>query len=232
MTITDRIQSLEPGARVRLYELDARAIGADLLLFHGHAQAGPIFWQGQEYSPWPIVAEGFARTTQQQPTPTLRVSNIDGTISSLCILFGDLLDAKLTRRSTLAEYLDAANFPGGNPAADPDEQFQDEIWYIERKVSEDAESVVFELRSPADFGDAQLPSEQVVADMCNWIQRGGYRGPYCGYSGPPVADGDDNPTSDPALDSCSGLVRGCKLRFGQNNPLPYGGFPGAGRLRT
>lgn len=41
-----------------------------------------------------------------------------------------------------------------------------------------------------------------------------------------------NPVSDPARDVCAGLVRSCKKRFGETNPLPYGGFPAAGLLRT
>jgi lambda family phage minor tail protein L len=48
---------------------------------------------------------------------------------------------------------------------------------------------------------------------------------YCGYNGPAVADSDDVATDDPARDQCGGRVRSCKLRFGQDKPLPYGGFP-------
>lgn len=231
MSIAADIQQLEPGARVRLYELDARDQGADQLFFHGHSGQGRIWWQGIEYSPWPIVAEGFARSTQQQASPTLRVSNIDGSISALCILFGDLVGAKITRRMTLAQYLDAANFPGGNPTADPDEHFPDEIWHIDRKAGENSEAVQFELASPVDFGEAQLPNRQVVTS-CGWLIRGGYRGPYCGYAGPPVADINDQPTSDPSLDRCAGRVVSCKRRYGDAAELPHGGFPGAGMVRT
>jgi len=45
-------------------------------------------------------------------------------------------------------------------------------------------------------------------------------------------DSDDVATDDPARDQCGGRVRSCKLRFGQDKPLPYGGFPAAGLLRS
>ena len=59
MPITADIQTLEPGAWVELFELDATSLGAELYRFHGYPQQSSIFWQGLEYSPWPIQAEGF-----------------------------------------------------------------------------------------------------------------------------------------------------------------------------
>lgn len=232
MSLLADIQTLEPGARVRLFELDATVLGADSLLFHPHLQTNPIVWQGQVYDPWPVEATGFERTSDQPPTPRLRVGNINGSITALCLLFDDLVGARLILRRTLVQYLDAVNFSGGNSRADPNEHFPDEIWFIERKVSEDDEVVEFELATAADLNGEQLPGRQIIAGTCGWIVRGGYRGSYCGYNGPPVADINDNPTSDPSQDVCGGKVRSCKLRFGVNEPLPYGGFPAAGLLRT
>ena len=37
---------------------------------------------------------------------------------------------------------------------------------------------------------------------------------------------------DPAQDQCSGMLNtGCFPRFGKNNPIPFGGFPGTSLLR-
>lgn len=226
------IQTLEPGARITVFELDARGIGANQLFFHAHLQSGPIIWQGQDYGAWPIEATGFERTSDQPPNPRLRVGNIDGSITAMCLMFDDLVGAKLIRRQTLRQYLDATNFTDGNPEADPDEHFPDEIWFIERKVREDREVVEFELATAIDLNDVRLPRRQIIAGVCSWVTIGGYRGPYCGYSGPPVADINDVPTSDPSRDQCGGRLGSCKLRFGQNDPLPYGGFPAAGLLRS
>ena len=230
--ITADAQQLEPGGRVTVYELDCTSFGADQLFFHQHLQSGVIWWQGQEYGAWPIEASGFERTSDQPPSPRLKVGNVDGRIGALCLLFDDLVGARIIRRQTLVKYLDAANFADGNPTADPNEHFQDDIWFIERKASEDFETVEFELTTAIDLNGEQLPGRQIVAGNCGWIIRGGYRGPYCGYNGPAVADADDNPTDDPSRDQCGGRLKSCKLRFGENNPLPYGGFPAAGLLRT
>lgn len=227
--ITADIQGLEPGARVELFELDATAIaGGELLRFHGYQQAGSIWWQGMEYSPWPIQAEGFAKTSEgQQPTPKLAVGNVDGTISALCIMLDDLVGAKLTRHVTLGQYLDACNFEGGNPTEDPEQEFPPDVWFIEQKTSETNESVEFELSSALDFQEAMLPRRQIIANLCAFQ----YRGPYCGYTGLARFDANDNPVVNPALDVCGKRLSSCKCRFGATEVLNFGGFPAAALIQ-
>lgn len=227
--ITADIQALEPGARVALYELDATAIaGGELLRFHGYQQAGTIWWQGHEYTAWPIQAEGFAKTSEgQQPTPTLSVGNVDGSISSSCILFDDLVGAKLVRHVTLGQYLDARNFADGNPTADPEQEFPLDIWFIEQKTIETNETVESELSSALDFQDAQLPRRQIIANLCAWQ----YRSAYCGYTGAAKFDVDDKPTADAALDVCGKRLGSCKARFGATQTLNFGGFPAAALIQ-
>ncbi|MDR6447490.1 lambda family phage minor tail protein L [Paraburkholderia terricola] len=203
-----------------MFEVDCTAIGGDLLRFHGHLQSASIFWQGNEYKPWPIQATGFEHTSDaQQPSPTLSVANLNGTISALCVFLADMVGAKVRRRRTLAKYLDAVNFPGGNPTADPNEEMAPELWYIEQKSSETNVQVDFMLSSALDFGGQQLPARQ-IAGLCSFK----YRGPECGYVGIAYFDKNDQPVSDPALDRCSLKTSGCECRFGVNNPLPWGGF--------
>lgn len=221
MTITADIQQLEPGRLIELFEVDCTAIGGDMMRFHQHLQAGSIWWQGNEYKPWPIQAAGFKRTTDaQQPTPTLTVSDVNSTISALCVYLDDLVGATVRRRRTLVKYLDAVNFSGGNPTADPTEEMAAEIWRVEQKSNEQPGlSVEFTLASPLDFGGQQLPSWQIVS-ICQF----GYRGPYCGYTGAAYFDANDQPVTDAALDRCSMKISGCECRFGVNNELPFGGF--------
>lgn len=228
MTITAEIQSLDPGALIDLFILNATDLGGDLNRFHAHDYNASIFWQGHEYHPWPCEAEGFARDGDRPPTPTLRVGNINGSISALCMFFDDLVGAQVLRLRTLGKFLDAANFPGGNPDADPNEQLPPEIWYIERKVTETKEIVEFELVSGLELNGVALPRRQIIANLCPFT----YRGADCNYTGGPVAKADDSPTSDPALDRCSKRLTGCKLRFGEDQELSFGGFPGAGLMRS
>lgn len=234
------IQLLEPGSVVRLFEIDGTAFGADVMRFHAHntphtpeeieaAQlsgdplpAKVIWWQGLQYYPWPAQVEGLESNSDGAPaSPTLTVGNVDNSITALCLAFEDMLQAKVTIRETMAKYLDAANFPDGNPDADP-EQEAVEIWFIDRKSFEDDETVQFELASPADLS-GQMIGRQMTA-YCYWCQRGNYRGPDCGYTGEAMFTEDDEPTDNPELDQCSGTVTGCTLRFGENNELPHGGF--------
>jgi lambda family phage minor tail protein L len=231
--LTYDAQALEPGGWIDVLALDATGIGGDLLRFHGYTQVGSIWWQGNEYKPWPIKMEGFERTSAQPPVPKVTVANIDGSISAACLAFEDLLGALLIRHTTAVKYLDAANFAGGvNATADPTQEIVD-TWKVERKAVEDNTAVQFELSSAINFAGKQLPGRQIVANVCGWLAIGGYRGPYCGYTGAPVAKADDTPTSDPTLDKCGGRVSSCKLRFGSDpTGLPFGSFPAAGMLRT
>lgn len=226
MTLTADIQGLEPGAHVELFELDASAIGGDVMLFHGYAQEGAIKWQGRTFEPWAIEAEGFARVgVGAQPTPTLRVGNVRGTISALCIALDDLIGARVIRHRTLAQYLD------GQPTANPDEAFPPEIWLVETKTQETKLQVEFELRSALDFDGQQLPGRQINANMCGWIATSGYRGPNCAYTGDNMFDREGNPVIDPTKDKCGGKVSDCKLRFGEFAELNIDCFPSADSLR-
>lgn len=221
MTITADIQQLEPGGLIELFEVDCTAIGGDMLRFHAHLQSTSIFWQENEYKPWPVQATGFEHTSaSQQPSPTLSVANLNGTISALCVFLADMVGAKVRRRRTLTKYLDAANFPAGNPTADPNEEMAPELWYIEQKSSETNVQVDFMLSSALDFGGQQLPARQIVG-ICQFK----YRDANCGYTGTAYFDANGNPVVDPALDRCSKLTgTGCQPRFGVNQPLPFGGF--------
>jgi lambda family phage minor tail protein L len=154
-----------------------------------------------------------------------------GVISSICITLDDLVGARLTVYRTLGRYLDARNFPEGNPGADPDEQLPPEIWIVQQKTSESAEVVEFELSSALDFDGKQLPDRPIVANVCSWLRKGGYRGPYCGYTGARMFDAQGNPVTDPTLDRCSGLLVDCKKRFGEAEVVNFGSFPSADLIR-
>lgn len=228
MTVSHDVQKLEPGSLVELFELDATEIGGEWLRFHNNDNTGIIYWQGNEYDPWPLECEGFARTSSQPPMPKMRVGNLEGSISNLCATFGDMLGSRVIRRRTFARYLDATNFPGGNPSANPDQEFTPEIWYVERKAFEDHFMVEFELASAMELNGVMLPRRQIIANMCP----SSYRSADCGYTGPPVATLLDAPTSDLTLDRCSKRLGSCKLRVWPNDVLGFGGFPAAGLMRS
>lgn len=230
MNIKAQSALLEPGSEVLFYTIDGSRISSEagILNFHGYTNDGVIVWQGTEYHPWPVEVGGLAKHGDRPPQPTLAVGNVNGTITALCSLYDDLIGATLTIRGTLVKYLDAVNFPEGNPTADPNEHYPDDIWFLDRKDHQDRSVVKWTLSSALDFNGVALPRRIIVANQCWWQ----YRGADCGYAGPPVARADDTPTTNPAEDNCSRRESGCKLRFGADNELPYGSFPAAGLVRT
>lgn len=249
--INSDYQKLEPGNAIRLFEVDGTAFGvSDILRFHAHSiphteaeilaaggdesklPAKSIWWQGEEFKAWPCQIEGIeASTSGSAAQPKLSVANLDGSITALCLHYDDLLQAKVTIHDTLAQYLDAKNFQGGNPSADPTQE-KLQVYYIDSKSAETNQVIEFTLSSPMDLQGLMIPTRQLHS-LCSWCIRGKYRtGDGCDYAGTRYFDEKNNPVSDPSLDKCSGTLRGCKLRIGEHEELPFGGFPGTSLIRS
>jgi lambda family phage minor tail protein L len=211
-----------------MYELDATAMGGSLYRFTQHDNYGAaVVWNGQSYNPYPIIASGFdMKANGALPRPTIAIANVNGFISAICRTTSDLIGAKVTRIRTFLKYLDAVNFPGGvNPNANPAVELPREIWRIDRRSAETRDQVAFEMAAPWDVNGVKLPRRIVVQNACAW----GYRSSECGYTGGAVATASDVGTSDPLLDACGKRISSCKLRFGTNAELPFGGFPSVGQ---
>jgi lambda family phage minor tail protein L len=246
---TADVQKLDAGNTVRLYEIDGTKFGADVLRFHAYGmpvtskeietaekkgsqpQPKSLWWQGKEYEPWPVQIEELDMSTDGQAArPRLSVSNIEGTVTALCLQFEDMVQAKVTIHDTFVHYLDDRNFTEGNPTADP-QQERRLMFYVNRKLSETDTMVVFELASPASLDGLTIPTRQIHG-ICTWCARGWYRtGKGCDYAGSRYFDINNNPTNDPSQDRCSGMVTACKLRHGEDNELPFGGFPASSLIR-
>ena len=166
MSLILQLQKLEPGAEIMLFELGrqrvrrrraalprpcypaypagAGAAGANA----DQLPAKSIWWQGEEYAAWPVQISGLEATGDGTAVrPTFSAGNVSGRITALCIAFDDLANFQLTIRETLAEFLDAENFPAGNPDADPTQE-SISIWYFDQKTGEDDQVVEWELASP------------------------------------------------------------------------------------
>tara|TARA_R100000234_G_C4995123_1_gene177477 strand:+ start:1186 stop:1803 length:618 start_codon:yes stop_codon:yes gene_type:complete len=138
-----------------------------------------IIWQSNTYQRFPIEASGFEYSgTGQIPRPKLTMANLGGISRlgsvirvtdlllsvNLITQHNDLLKAQVKRITTTADNLDAANFSGGtNPYGTPssDENPQ-EIFEIDRKVTESRAVVEFELVSKQDLQHKKLPARQVT----------------------------------------------------------------------
>lgn len=240
MPFLQDIQQLEPGSLVQLIEVDGTDFGMDAVLrFHAYnipadgwksfaADNLPsIIWQGKEFDPHPYELSGMEMSSAgAQPTPKLSVSNVGNFVAALCLQYDDLVKAKVKIHTTMAKYLDAANWIQGNPNANPQEE-RVQLFLVNAKTAETRSVVEFELCSPFDIQSLQLPSRQITP-VCTWCIRGWYRtGTGCDYAGTRYFTKDGTPTTDPSKDECGGRMADCTARFGEDKPLSFGGFPAA-----
>lgn len=201
---TSELQKANPSNIIELFvlELDSTIHGSQTQMtwrFHNgtsenldqEASDSNIIFAGNEYTRMPIQATGFEYNAKQLPRPSLTVSNIFGTITTILLtLTGGLEGAKVTRIRTLERYIDDVNFDPGfisleestlygltledgnymklegttNPhgSADPSATFPDEIYYVDRKKTENRSIVEFELAASFDLQGIKLPKRQVL----------------------------------------------------------------------
>ena len=167
------LQSINPGAIIELFTLtlDSTLHGSSTVhRFHNGSNMnanGNIVWAGNSYEKFPIQCEGFDfGSTGTLPRPTISVSNIFGTITALLkvtnqtTIGNDLNGTKLVRIRTLAKFLDAVNFEGNtNPygTPDPTAEFPQEIYFLDRKITENRDVVQWEAISALDLVNVKLP---------------------------------------------------------------------------
>lgn len=189
---TSELQSINPSSLIELFKLELvegthYATGnpssvPTVFRFHSGTSMNSnanIVWQGETYQRFPITATGFEFTGSGQiPRPTLQMSNLGGitrsgsviSVTDLLIIVNtttpnnDLLGATLRRIKVLASSLDNANFSSGsNPFGTPNSnELPQEIYVIDRKMSESRNLVQFELTAANDTQNKRVPARQVT----------------------------------------------------------------------
>ena len=176
--VFSNLQSINPSAIIELFTLQlSTALHGDNTIYRFHAGSnlnanGKIVWDGNVYLRFTIQASGFAFQKGQLPRPKLIISNATGLISSILLSVNqtttgnDLTGATVTRIRTLAKFIDAVNFADGtNATADPNAEFPQEIYAIDRKASETREVVEFELAAPTDLAGVRIPGRQATRSI-------------------------------------------------------------------
>tara|TARA_A100001391_G_scaffold17538_2_gene9754 strand:- start:182 stop:1006 length:825 start_codon:yes stop_codon:yes gene_type:complete len=176
-TVTATVSASITGTNNVSFNVNATITNPTVYLFHSGNNIknnSHLVWQANTYEKFPINAEGYAYTGQGKlPRPTLTMSNLFSTLTTLMLQvnqttpFSDLTGAKLTRRRTLARFLDEVNFPSNiNPykvtSVDPSAEMPREIYYIERKIVENRDVVQFELVSTFDLIGIFAPKKLVT----------------------------------------------------------------------
>lgn len=235
MSIQAESQSLAPSGIINLFTVDTSPVGGPMLRFiMGSDNDQPVKFGGVEYQPIDIQFDGLETTGQGAlPTPKIRVSNVDGLAQAIISTWGDLLGCTLYRLRTYKRFLD------GQPDADPEAFYGPDVFRFERKTSENAVYIEWELSAAIDQEGKMLPGRTIIRDTCLWRYRVfnpstgqfDYRKAECPYTGNQYFDINDMPVSSPALDYPSRRLNCCRVRFG-NKPLPFGGFPGVQRVNV
>lgn len=214
------LQAVAPSAIIELFELQLDVLNhgvSETYRFHAGTSLnanGELVWNGNSYLRFPVEADGFEYNGQGQlPRPKIRVSNILGTITAILLgLPSGLERAKVTRIRTLARYIDAVNFPGNvNPygTPDPTAEFPREIYYIDRKTTENRELVEFELAAAFDLTGVRAPKRQCISSICQWV----YRSAECSYTAAAYYDANDRPVGSAGEDVCGKRLSSCEVRF-------------------
>ena len=181
--VFSNLQSINPSAIIELFtlQLSTSLHGSnDIFRFHAGSSLnanGQIVWDGDSYLRFPIQVSGFAFKKGQLPRPKMTVSNAgvipgSGIISAILLSVNetttgnDLTGAVVTRIRTLAKFIDAVNFADNtNATADPNAEFPQEIYSIDRKASENREVVEFELAAPTDLAGVRIPGRQATRSL-------------------------------------------------------------------
>ncbi len=175
-------------------------INADKIFrFHNNPKIidSSIWYNDVEYIGAPIKIDGFESSSKGTlPSPKMSITAKEESIHSFHLLkqyiraLDSMIGAKVTRTRTFAKYLDSKNFysTGTTPLnpdviipkgldPDPNAHFPLEIYYIERKSSENKLFIEFELSSALALEEVKLPARIVTSNACTWT----YRGEGCCY---------------------------------------------------
>lgn len=183
---------LTPSAILNLYKFDGTNIGlSEPYYFYAGTNFNhqPVVYAGISYTPIPLEVTDFEIDGQGRlPRPKLSIANINGFISKLILENKDLAGSIISRKRVFVKYIDDVNFQNNqNPwgTADAEAAFADEIFFINRKTSESKDAVQFELTTPWEIDNVELPKRLIFALICPFRYRDGET---CGYSGPPICD--------------------------------------------
>ena len=183
---------LQPTAILELYKLYPDTVNSPsiYLSFHGGSVfGGNVTWQGIQYIPIPVEAEGFGMFGDGTlPRPKLRVSNNEKIVTYFLGKYKDFKNAKVYRKKVFVKHLDDSNFDGQNPfgLANSDSEISEEKYLIGQKVQENKSFVEFELNLPLDLDNFDVNHRTVNAKYCYWQ----YRGLGCRYEGKPIEKDD------------------------------------------
>ena len=153
----------------------------------------PIVWQGKSYQPLPIQMHDFEQGADGRlPRPKLTIANPEGIFSQIVHANQDFANCQVTRKRTFARFLDKENFQNKNlnsqdknpfGTSDSRAHFLDDIYFVNKKQSENKNAITFELVSALEIENSYVPARIMMASYCDWTYRCEIG---CGYKGLPI----------------------------------------------
>tara|TARA_B110000483_G_scaffold36065_1_gene44136 strand:+ start:8848 stop:9945 length:1098 start_codon:yes stop_codon:yes gene_type:complete len=124
----------------------------------------------RDYNPMPMMIDGLSlQADGASSRPALTVANIGTLFQTELGDFknDDLIGQRLVRRQTLRKYL-----VGGAEDASPPIEFPSQEYVIDRIAEENPISITYEVATPFDLENIQLPRRIVVGKYCSWKYQG------------------------------------------------------------
>ena len=124
----------------------------------------------RDYTAMPMMLDGLdLQADGASSRPALTIANIGSILQAELgdYKFDDLIGERLIRRQTLQKYL-----VGGSEDASPSIEFPTQQYIIDRVAAEDALSITFEVATPFDLENIQIPRRVVVGKYCSWKYQG------------------------------------------------------------
>jgi lambda family phage minor tail protein L len=185
-----------------------------------------VSFNGENYESIACEGSGFDLIGQGSlQNPELTIANTGRVISDLLYRLTNTPGYKLegstvTRTVTRKKYLDGQ--PSSNAAV---KNNLPDVYVLDQVMESTYLAVKIKLSTQFDLEGATIPGRFALRTCGSK-----YRGSECSYMGSAMYTILGVPTLDPAQDVCSKTQSACKLRFGEGNILPYGGFPALGAI--
>jgi len=233
--IKSDIQKLAQGSPyVELFTIDLSPIGQAITynFTAGPVDGASVVFNLITYYPVSLEAKGFDVVSDGKfPRPHIIISNVNRLLVGPVVLYRDLVNCKVTRIRTYLKYLDGQSEPNINAI------YRRDVYYINKKVSQNKFMMEWELISPIEAVTLNIPAKQILP-TCTHRYRVMDDGAVvlnptlvtCPYAVGLYFKDDNTPTLLPELDKCGKNLESCRVRFGADAVLPYEGFPNMRRF--
>jgi lambda family phage minor tail protein L len=124
----------------------------------------------RDYNPMPMMIDGLSlQADGASSRPAFTVANIGSLFQTELGDFknDDLIGQRLVRRQTLQKYL-----VGGLEDASPPIEFPSQEYVIDRIAEENPIAITYEVATPFDLENIQIPRRIVVGKYCSWKYQG------------------------------------------------------------